>query len=115
MLSPKPQLNLQSARQYFREHLLVGDYYAEGHSISGDWSGEAAARLGLTGRVGEKEFLEPCEGLNPLTGERLTARRNSTRVVDGSVAANRRVFYDFTPGWSASWPKTRDFANTTRR
>jgi conjugative relaxase-like TrwC/TraI family protein len=34
--------------------------------------------------------------LNPLTGEWLTARKNSTRVEDGKVAANQRVFFDFT-------------------
>jgi hypothetical protein len=27
MLSPKPQLNLKSAKEYFREHLSIGDYY----------------------------------------------------------------------------------------
>jgi conjugative relaxase-like TrwC/TraI family protein len=96
MLSPKTQLSLKSAKEYFREHLCVGDYYAEGQKISGEWFGEAAEKLGLKGRVGEKEFLALCEGLNPATGEWLTARKNSTRVEDGKVAPNRRVFYDFT-------------------
>jgi len=96
MLSPKPQLNLQSAKEYFREHLCVGDYYAEGQTISGEWFGEAADKLGLSGKVDEKEFLALCEGLNPTTGERLTARKNSVRVEEGEIAANRRVFYDFT-------------------
>jgi conjugative relaxase-like TrwC/TraI family protein len=96
MLSPKPQMNLQSAKEYFREHLSTGDYYAEGQTISGEWFGEAAERLQLRGSVSEKEFLALCEGLNPTTGEWLTARKNSTRVEDGKVAPNRRVFYDFT-------------------
>jgi len=89
-------MNLQSAKEYFREHLSTGDYYAEGQTISGEWFGEAAEKLGLKGKVGEREFLALCEGLNPATGEWLTARRNSTRIEDGKVAANRRVFYDFT-------------------
>ncbi|HZP59611.1 MAG TPA: MobF family relaxase [Opitutaceae bacterium] len=96
MLSPKPQLSLRNAKEYFREHLCVGDYYAEGQKIAGEWFGEAAEKLGLRGEVGEKEFLALCEGLNPVTGERLTARKNSTRVEDGEVAPNRRIFYDFT-------------------
>jgi conjugative relaxase-like TrwC/TraI family protein len=96
ILSPKPQMNLQSAKEYFREHLCVGDYYAEGQTISGEWFGEAAEKLGLKGNVTEKEFLALCEGLNPTTGEWLTARKNSTRVEDGKIAPNRRVFYDFT-------------------
>lgn len=96
MLSPKPQLNLRNAKTYFREHLRVGDYYAEGKTIAGEWCGEAAAKLGLSGKVGEKEFLALCEGLHPGTGEWLTARKNSTRFDDGVIASNRRVFYDFT-------------------
>jgi conjugative relaxase-like TrwC/TraI family protein len=96
MLSPKPQLNLKSAKEYFREHLSVGDYYSVGQQVAGEWFGEAAERLGLKGKVGEKEFLALCEGLNPATGEWLTARKNSTRIEDGKVAANRRIFYDFT-------------------
>jgi conjugative relaxase-like TrwC/TraI family protein len=96
MLCPKPQLNLKSAKEYFREHLSVGDYYSVGQKVAGEWFGEAAERLGLKCKVGEKEFLALCEGLNPKTGEWLTARKNSTRVEDGKVTANRRVFYDFT-------------------
>jgi len=96
MLSPKPQLNLTSAKEYFREHLSVGDYYAEGQAVTGEWFGEAAGKLGLKGKVGEQEFLALCEGLNPETGQRLTARRNSKRREAGKTVANRRVFYDFT-------------------
>jgi conjugative relaxase-like TrwC/TraI family protein len=96
MLSPKPQLNLKSAKEYFREHLSVGDYYAEGRAVTGEWFGEAAEKLGLKGHVGEKEFLALCEGLNPDTGQRLTQRMNSKRQEAGKTVANRRVFYDFT-------------------
>src|SRR6202142_732121 len=96
MLSPKPQMNLQSAKEYFREHLCVGDYYAEGQTISGEWFGEAAEKLGLKGRVGEKEFLALCEGLNPGTGQNLTQRKNVKRRDGGKMVPNRRVFYDFT-------------------
>jgi len=96
MLTPKPQLNLQSAKEYFREHLCVGDYYAEEQTISGEWFGQAADKLGLGDKVGERAFLALCEGLNPSTGAWLTTRKNSTRIEDGKVAPNRRVFYDFT-------------------
>jgi conjugative relaxase-like TrwC/TraI family protein len=88
---------LRNAKEYFREHLAVGDYYAEGRQVSGEWFGLGAERLGLKGTVGEAEFLALCEGLHPVTGEQLTARKNSTRrEADGRTVANRRVFYDFT-------------------
>ncbi len=97
MLSPKAQLSLRNAKEYFREHLDVGDYYAEGQKVKGEWFGLGAEKLGLKGVVKETEFLALCEGLYPMTGEQLTARKNSTRRdADGRTVANRRVFYDFT-------------------
>ena len=97
MLSPKAQLNLKHAKAYFREHLSVGDYYSAKAQVRGEWFGLAAAKLGLSGEVGEADFLALCEGRNPVTGERLTQRLNSVRRETlGGELANRRVFYDFT-------------------
>ena len=96
MLRPKPQLNLQNAREYFREHLCVGDYYSQGQTIAGEWMGVAAERLGLKGVVSEKDFLALCEGRNPQTGGRLTQRLNTVRSEQGKLTANRRIFHDFT-------------------
>jgi len=96
MLSPKPQLSLRNAKEYFREHLSAGDYYAEGQKVTGEWFGEGAKMLGLNGAVKESDFLALCEGLNPATGQRLTARKNSQRQEGEKIVPNRRVFYDFT-------------------
>ncbi|MBC2593504.1 relaxase domain-containing protein [Ruficoccus amylovorans] len=96
MLTPKAQFNLKNAKQYFREHLKVGDYYAHDNAIQGEWFGQGAERLGLRGAVGEREFMELCEGNNPATGMRLTLRKNTTRQVGDREVANRRIFYDFT-------------------
>lgn len=96
MLSTKPQLNLRHAREYFREHLSAGDYYAEGRRIVGHWFGQGAEKLGLKGTVNEREFLALCDGLNPQSGGQMTLRRNTHRHEGGKTVANRRVFYDFT-------------------
>jgi conjugative relaxase-like TrwC/TraI family protein len=96
MLSPKVQLSLRNAKEYFREHLCMGDYYAQGQTVAGEWFGLGAEKLGLKGTVKEAEFLALCEGRNPATGDRLTARKNSHRRDGAKVVANRRVFYDFT-------------------
>lgn len=97
MLSPKPQLSLRNAREYFREHLSSGDYYSAGHQVAGEWFGLGADKLGLSGKVKEADFLALCNGLNPADGRRLTARTNThRRTIEGRVVSNRRVFYDFT-------------------
>jgi conjugative relaxase-like TrwC/TraI family protein len=95
MLRPRPQLNLRNAREYFREHLCIGEYYAEGQKIVGEWLGQGAYDLGLSGAVGEKAFLALCEGRHPKTGEWLTQRHNTVRRAKGRMTANRRIFHDF--------------------
>ncbi len=101
MLTMKAQYSLGNAESYFREHLRVGDYYMEGRSVSGQWIGEGARQLGLSGVTNEQEFVNLCRNLHPQSGEQLTPRLNSKRISmdkDGNVreSANRRVFYDFT-------------------
>jgi conjugative relaxase-like TrwC/TraI family protein len=97
VVTAKTQYNLQNAKEYFEEHLCVGEYYDEGQRVAGQWFGLGAERLGLTSRVGAEAFLRLCENRHPASGETLTQRLNSTRVDEASDnTANRRIFYDFT-------------------
>jgi conjugative relaxase-like TrwC/TraI family protein len=101
MLAVKPQTRLNDAKKYFKEHLSVGDYYAEGQTVAGQWFGKGAADLGLNGITTTDEFTRLCDNLHPQTGEKLTLRQNTTRIGIGAdgrehESANRRVFYDFT-------------------
>lgn len=74
----------------------MGDYYQEGQKVAGEWFGIGAATLGLSGKVGEAEFLALCENQHPKIGDCLTQRKNSIREQDGEAKANRRILYDFT-------------------
>ncbi len=96
MVTAKTQYNLKNAREYFEEHLCVGDYYDEGQRVSGEWIGLGAERLGLNGKVRAEDFLRLCENQHPATGERLTPELKTTRIKDGRTVADRRIFYDFT-------------------
>ena len=97
MVTAKTQYNLQNAKEYFEEHLCVGDYYDEGQKVTGQWFGVGAEKLGLSGKVGAEAFLRLCENLHPASGEALTQRHNTIRVDEtGGKSANRRIFYDFT-------------------
>ena len=101
MLSRKAQYSLVNAKAYFEEHLSTGDYYSEGETVGGQWFGEGAESLRLSGTVKRDEFLRLCDNLDPRTGKLLTQRLKTTRNVVGDdgeehTVANRRVFYDFT-------------------
>lgn len=87
MLTFTPQSNLRNAREYFENHLVVGDYYSQGQVVPGEWMGVGAERLGLAGIVGKDEFVALCENLHPVTGEQLTPLHKTTRKelgADGS-------------------------------
>ena len=101
MLGSKTQYSLKNAESYFKEHLRVGDYYMEGRTVSGEWLGDGAKKLNLSGVTSEKDFINLCRNVNPQTGKQLTPRMNGKRIsIDkNGVAheyANRRVFFDFT-------------------
>ncbi|HTS18547.1 MAG TPA: MobF family relaxase [Verrucomicrobiae bacterium] len=101
MLTTKAQYRLGDAKEYFSEHLSVGDYYAEGQQVLGQWYGQGAGKLGLSGVTRQDDFVRLCENLHPKTGEKLTLRQNTTRSEIGPDGrprqnTNRRVFYDFT-------------------
>jgi conjugative relaxase-like TrwC/TraI family protein len=96
VVTAKTQYNLKNAREYFEEHLCVGDYYDEGQRVAGEWVGVGAERLGLSGKVRTEDFLRLCENQHPATGEKLTPELKTTRIKDGQTVADRRIFYDFT-------------------
>ncbi len=96
MVTAKTQYSLTNAKGYFEEHLCVGDYYEEGQRVAGEWFGVGAQRLGLSGKVYAEEFLRLCENQDPATGDKLTQRLKTTRRNGEDIAANRRIFYDFT-------------------
>jgi len=97
VVTAKTQYKLTNAKEYFEEHLCVGDYYDEGQRVTGQWFGAGAERLGLSGKVGAEAFLRLCENLHPASGDTLTPRLNTMRMDKaGGNATNRRIFYDFT-------------------
>ena len=96
MVTAKTQYSLTNAKGYFEEHLCVGDYYTEGQRVAGEWIGLGAEQLGLSGKVHAGEFLRLCNNQHPATGELLTQRLKTTRRDGDEIAANRRIFYDFT-------------------
>ena len=70
-----------AARKYYSEGLHREDYYSEKQEVVGRWHGKAAQLMGLSGDVTPEAFAALIENRHPGTGERLTGRTNSDRVV----------------------------------
>jgi len=72
---------IRNGGTYLSQHLRKNDYWAEGEKeVCGEWIGEGARALGLSGEVTDEPFEALRLNRNPHTGERLTAREHKNRV-----------------------------------
>ncbi|MEO7797370.1 MAG: MobF family relaxase, partial [Opitutaceae bacterium] len=72
---------IRNGANYLSHHLRKNDYWAEGEkAVLGEWIGEGAKALGLSGGVSDKPFEALRQNRNPITGESLTARDHANRV-----------------------------------
>lgn len=85
MLGIHQSTSADAAKSYFVAGLSQQDYYT-GQEVVGQWHGEGARRLGLSGSVTKEAFHALCDNRHPQTGQQLTAR----------MQEGRRVGYDFT-------------------
>jgi conjugative relaxase-like TrwC/TraI family protein len=70
----KPCVLVAGAVEYFREHMVVGDYLTEAGKAEMTWVGSGVERLGLSGRCQLEHFEKLCQGQHPVTGEKLLVR-----------------------------------------
>ena len=78
---------IRNGSTYLANHLSANDYYAKGERVTGEWVGEGAGSLGLSGEVRPEDFEALRVNLRPGTGERLTPRDQgyaSTHACRGS-------------------------------
>ncbi|MBS0206911.1 MAG: relaxase domain-containing protein [Planctomycetes bacterium] len=81
MLRIVESMSAGQAKSYFS----TADYYSEGQELVGQWRGEGAQRLGLSGEIQTQDWDALCDNLHPQSGDRLTLRTRE----------HRRVGYDF--------------------
>src|SRR6202048_1102708 len=95
MLNIEVNRSAKGVEQYFDCELAVSDYLMKEPGI---WAGRGAERLGLRGPVRRCQFVALLRNENPTTGERLTARMNTSRQEQGETVGNRQVGYGLVFG-----------------
>lgn len=96
----------EGAKKYYCEqpykegHDATHGYYTEQDQSIGLWGGRAAARLGLNGDIAKRSFAHICDNIHPLTGERLTGRKDTDRTVgyDFTFSATKSVSLAYALG-----------------
>ncbi len=72
---------IRNGANYLSHHLRKNDYWAEGEkAVVGEWIGDGARALGLSGEIADKPFDALRQNRHPITGESLTARDQANRV-----------------------------------
>jgi conjugative relaxase-like TrwC/TraI family protein len=72
---------IRNGANYLSHHLRKNDYWSEGEKeVQGEWIGEGAKALGLSGGIADKPFDALRQNRHPHTGEALTARDQADRV-----------------------------------
>jgi conjugative relaxase-like TrwC/TraI family protein len=72
---------IRNGATYLSHHLRKNDYWSEGEKeVLGEWIGEGAKALGLTGTVTDEPFDALRQNRHPKTGEPLTLRDQANRV-----------------------------------
>jgi len=79
MLKVVPSKSANAAIKYFREGLARDDYYFQEKEVQSQWLGKGADRLGLAGKVEEKDFAALVSNRDPQTGKKLTPRDRKDR------------------------------------
>lgn len=92
---------IRNGSTYLENHLSANDYYAKGERVKGQWVGQGAESLGLTGEVRPEDFEALRVNQRPGTSERLTPRTKGMRQPTLMEAA--RAFREKEgPHWHAS-------------
>ncbi len=72
---------IRNGATYLSHHLRKNDYWSEGEKeVRGEWIGEGAKALGLSGAVTDEPFEALRLNRHPATGELLTSRDRENRV-----------------------------------
>ena len=81
MLRMKPITDAKQAELYYSKS--DGGYYLDGEGIRREWGGGGADKVGLAGKAPDfEQFARLIRGLDPHSGEQLTAR-----LIDGRICA----------------------------
>jgi conjugative relaxase-like TrwC/TraI family protein len=103
MLDISKPLTSGKVQSYYRSEYAAASnsYFTQGGTLRGEWHGELAGALNLTGAVTAGAFDRLAEGQHPATGEQLVRHRDTIRTQAGEEVGHRA-------GWDLTFnaPKT---------
>lgn len=103
MLDISKPLTSAKVQSYYRSEYSAASnsYFSQGGTLHGEWHGQLAATLGLSGAVSAEAFDRLAEGQHPQSGEQLIRHRDTIKTQAGEEVGHRA-------GWDLTFnaPKT---------
>ena len=96
MLRIQPIADAKAAESYYSKS--DGGYYLQADDLHREWGGKGAAMLGLSGPPDYEQFKRLIHGLDPHTGEQLTAKLIEDRIPGWDVTGQRAQGRHRRPG-----------------
>ena len=85
-------------------------YYKEGDTVKGEWQGQLAASLGLSGEVLPLEFSRLSEGKHPQTEAQMVKHRSGTEYTNADGTTTKEV--EHRAGWDATFSAPKSVSLT---
>jgi conjugative relaxase-like TrwC/TraI family protein len=112
MLRISKALSASQAQTYHAREFTSPDqsYWSHGQEVTGEWQGQLAERLGLSGSVGAEEFARLSEGQHPLTGDQLVQHRQAYEYQSTDGKTIKSV--EHRAGWDATFSAPKSISLT---
>lgn len=112
MLTISKPLSSGQAQSYHKLEFTseTQNYYKQGDVVRGEWQGQLAGRLGLSGEVSPLEFSRLADGKNPSTGEQMVKHRTAMEYKNADGVVTKAV--EHRAGWDATFSAPKSVSLT---
>ncbi|MBB5061642.1 conjugative relaxase-like TrwC/TraI family protein, partial [Granulicella aggregans] len=112
MLSISKALSSGQAQTYHKMEFTSGtqSYYKQDGAVEGEWQGQLASKMGLSGAVTSAEFTRLTEGRHPETGEEMVKHRAAQEYKNADGTTTKAV--EHRAGWDATFSAPKSVSLT---
>ncbi|MCL2659779.1 MAG: relaxase domain-containing protein [Acidobacteriaceae bacterium] len=112
MLSLSSALNAEQVKNYHKEEFAAetSRYYSQGNQSLGQWQGQLAAEMGLSGAVTEGDFALLADGINPATGEQMVRHVGAKEYTNANGKDVKSS--EHSAGWDATFSAPKSVSLT---
>ena len=112
MLSISKPLSSGQAQTYHKMEFTSGtqSYYKQDGAVEGEWQGQLADKMGLSGAVTSEQFTRLTEGRNPTTDEQMVKHRTAQEYINADGTTTNAV--EHRAGWDATFSAPKSVSLT---